>query len=91
MKHIKSKPKRTIITKINNIQRTTKAISRKFIRKGQLDINILHKDYKECVIIDNRRGTATRDTNYRKYRHYEYGYPNPIFTSRNSHKQTNKR
>ena len=34
MKYIKSKPKRTIITKINNIQRTTKAISRKFIRKG---------------------------------------------------------
>jgi hypothetical protein len=90
MKHIKSKPKRTIITKINNIQRITKAISKKFIRKGQLDINIVHKNYKECVIIDNRRGNATKNTNHR-YNHYDYGYSNPIFTSRNSHKQTNKK
>ena len=81
MKHIKSKPKRTIITKINNIQRTTKAISRKFIRKGQLDTNILHKDYKEHLICDERK------KNYNFY----WDINNPIFTSRNSHKQTNKR
>ena len=81
MKHIKSKPKRTIITKINNIQRTTKAISRKFIRKGQLDINIIHKDYKHHLIIDERK---------KNYNCYWY-INDPIFTSRNSHKQTNKK
>lgn len=77
MRTSKVKPKRKFIYKPTIIKVC-------FKRKGQLDTSYIHKEYNRQIGHDeNHRLNAGG--------YYYVCNTNPMFTSRNSHKQTNKR
>ena len=69
--------------KLNINLKRTKAISKAFKRKGELDDSFIHKQVEHQMLMDechqrNGGGWRWADPEY-----------NPMFTSRNSHKKTN--
>ena len=82
MKNNHSKIARKI--KINIIQKHTKAISKSFKRKGELDKSFIRKEYRICIGNDECHRRNAGGWNW-----YGSRDVNPMFTSRNSHKQTN--
>lgn len=84
MKNNHSKTARKI--KLDIIQKHTKAISKSFKRKGELDDSYIHKEYHYRISNDETFQALKGGCGW-----WYSGDPNPMYTSRNSHKKTNKR
>lgn len=71
----------TLRKKMNriNTQERVSDIPKSFVRKGHLDTKECHAKFKEQLIYDNHQV------------HYYWSADTPEFTSKNSHKQTNKK